>query len=115
MGGTGADVFYGGEGADTFYFDSHATEVDVVKDFHSGVDTVRVDDWALGLSSISTAFGYDGENGGGSSATYVFDTWRNELWFDENGMEADGHHLIGVIEGDDLVETDLDIAMPGPY
>ncbi|WP_318527631.1 calcium-binding protein [Actibacterium sp. XHP0104] len=43
-GGEGKDILSGGEGADAFYFDfMNLTQLDVIKDFEVGIDTIHLD------------------------------------------------------------------------
>ncbi len=49
VGGGGADILTGGAGADTFKLATVAGEADVITDFLSGTDLIRLDDLASGL------------------------------------------------------------------
>ncbi len=62
LGGAGSDYFLGGTGADYFIFNSdvQAGQSDVIGDFQTGVDQIRLPTYLRGsISVVDTAYGVD--------------------------------------------------------
>jgi Ca2+-binding RTX toxin-like protein len=100
VGGAGADLLTGGEGNDQFYFGSLTSGGDTISDFAKG-DLIVVsgkgfygiaqngflDDGITYLNSDSLTDSRNGPN-------FLYNKLTHTLWYDANGGEAGGSHLI---------------------
>lgn len=111
-GGVGDDVLYGGDGADVFYFKVN-DGTDTIKDFTSGLDKIALD-FELVASSGSTidfeyvSGTYDGTNASTNTVNVVQDD-TGQLYVDTNGQTAGGYTVVANVEGDQVVQSDLQI------
>jgi Ca2+-binding RTX toxin-like protein len=102
-GGLGHDVLTGGSGADNFFFAEApgAANSDVITDFASGADRLRLDDAffaaidALGIFALNDArfFAGAGATGGDdASDRVVYDTGTGNLYYDSDGSGLGAAH-----------------------
>ena len=102
-GGGGRNVLTGGEGADIFEFDTlkAAGGHDQIKDFLSGVDTIRVD---TGIFTALAAYGVGtldtGELTYGSTARQadqhlIYNAAKGHLIYDADGVGGEAGIIIG--------------------
>jgi Ca2+-binding RTX toxin-like protein len=109
-GGLGHDVLTGGSGADNFFFAEApgAANSDVITDFASGADRLRLDDAffaaidALGIFALNDArfFAGAGATGGDdASDRVVYDTGTGNLYYDSDGSGLGAAQLIAMLDG----------------
>jgi Ca2+-binding RTX toxin-like protein len=107
VGGGGADILTGGEGADVFVLQSLADAGDSITDFVSGVDMIKIDAAAFGLTTTGAAFSaiagsFDGTNAGENAcfakgdAALIYSMADNALYFDGNGS-AEGYTVLATL------------------
>jgi Ca2+-binding RTX toxin-like protein len=121
MGGGDLDTLTGGTGADSFIFDVRpgvsGLDADVVTDFTSGIDRIRLDARVmpeLGASGTLTAddprfFAAPGAAAGhDADDRLVYDTSSGQLYFDPDGSGAETAGLIATLAGP-LAATDITI------
>lgn len=114
-GGGGVDVLYGAAGADTFIFDDLAGTGDVVRDFITGLDQIRIHANAFGVNDL-TALSTNTATGAGLPASFGFtgpvlyiETFWKGLWIDPDGGDASNIiHIFGMETGS-LAFTDIEI------
>ncbi len=128
VGGWGSDTLVGGKGEDTFLFDKQPaggsfTDIDKIKDFTHGVDTLQFADWyAEVLSSILSYSGVlsaknfhaaPGAFAGVGETYFVYDTTRGILYFDASGDGTGRVHQVAVLKGaPTLAASDFFIEAP---
>lgn len=114
-GGDGADSMTGGANTDTFYYTSLAhggdeSSHDVITSFQQGgtQDKVWLDSGTFSAAAYYTSFSsvgaggyYDGSNAaiGSTSASIVFDTDLELVYYDSNGDNAGGQVVICELDG----------------
>jgi len=116
LGGTGEDLLYGGGGGDAFRYRTISELGDTIKDFKSGKDVLEFEsdtfavshDPATGALDASEFTVVDGFDPGSTdtTASFVFDTWSDALYFDQ-GATTEGYTLVvnlndAVIDIDDI-------------
>ena len=95
-GGNGNDKLSGGIGNDIFAFDSPiagATNIDLVADFTSGSDTIRLDstNYFQGLTPGQLAAAQFSSSGAtGAGPQIVYDQSNGALYYDSNGVGDGG-------------------------
>lgn len=111
-GGTGADQLAGGLGADTFYFTNRSEGTDTILDFsHAEGDNIF-----LQASQFSAPAGFQLASGVGfligagvhsvaQTATVLFDTQSNYLWFDPDGTGGSDRSLIAFLPNAPVVQA----------
>ena len=118
-GGEGEDVLFGGGGRDTFTYSDVSELGDTITDFKSGKDVLEFEGnaftvshdpstGALDASEFEVVDGFD-PGSSGTTASFVFDTSADALYFDQ-GEGAEGYTLVvnldeGVIDMDDIKIT----------
>ncbi|MDR0810304.1 MAG: hypothetical protein LBE86_14460 [Gemmobacter sp.] len=112
-GGAGIDWLTGGAGQDVFFFDRAGTVGrDMIVDFTSGVDTLRLD------KNVFGGFSYDGalraeDFVAGTAAMdrsdrLIYEQSSGNLWYDRNGSAKGGQVLIAELtDGTALVANDI--------
>lgn len=103
-GGAGVDDLTGGTGADTFLFAADDRSVDIVRDFESGTDVLRVKAMAWGIVwpggeavlSLDAAVGTGGQ--------FVYNTLSGDLIWDANGELAGGDVLVVALDSAPALE-----------
>ncbi|MDX2221600.1 MAG: hypothetical protein SFV21_02560, partial [Rhodospirillaceae bacterium] len=125
VGGGGADTLTGGAGADVFVYRAPSEGGDIITDFVSGEDAIRLDGAGFGLtgavaeganfSVIGQA--YDGANAGANAAfaanapTLVYSTATHALYYDANGAEPGGYAILATLQpGATLTAADIQLA-----
>ncbi len=131
-GAEGADSLTGGNGADRFYYEQQSDVftlennfTDTITDFVSGEDqfAFSISEFFEGgatqplpngrlsiLTDTAAPQTYDGTEGSTdlSQFVYIHVGTTHELYFDENGSTAGGHHLVATIEnGADIAASDI--------
>ena len=117
-GGTGNDTLSGGSGTDTFAFrEAGAANADVVTDFASNWDDIRLD--AAGFAAIGATgrfaaadvrfFAGAGATGGhDADDRVVYNTTTGQLFYDADGNGAGSAQLIATLQsGAALAATDI--------
>ena len=114
-GGIGIDVLYGGEGSDTFIFDDLTGTGDVVRDFISGLDHIRIHANAFGVTDLA-ALASNTATGAGLPASFGYigpvlyiETFWKGLWIDPDGGDASNMINIFGMETGSLAFTDIEI------
>jgi Ca2+-binding RTX toxin-like protein len=120
-GGTGNDVLTGGIGADNFFFTEApgAANSDVISDFTSGADKLRLDDaffagiGPLGRFALADARFYaaaDAAAGHDADDRIVYDSSTGALYYDADGSGAAVALLFATLQGAPaLVATDMTV------
>jgi Ca2+-binding RTX toxin-like protein len=118
-GGQGLDTMTGGAGADRFVFRLASSFGDVISDFASGVDSIRVHSRAvadlLPLGAVDAAH-FHVDVADGTGAQFVWDTQdpsgNGMLYFDADGSGAGAAVLVAVLTGlPELTGSDLVISL----
>ena len=96
---SGNDILWGGTGNDTFIFESAGTNTsDIVKDFASGQDKIRVSDGIFFkpamLSGIYIDMFFTGTAAQDVNDYFVYNKVTGDLYFDEDGNGAISQQLI---------------------
>jgi serralysin len=110
LGGPGNDVLSGGGGRDSFVFEDAPgpADADLVTDFRSGQDQLRLDDAAFAGIGALGQFAVDDERfafGDGLSAgadetdRIVYDTSAGNLYYDADGSGAGAALLFATLQG----------------
>ncbi|MBC7738446.1 MAG: hypothetical protein H7245_14800 [Candidatus Saccharibacteria bacterium] len=106
IGGRKLDLLTGGHGADSFVFKHRTGSGDVITDFASGVDRLRISDRVL--TGGLPAGGVDGSNfhldaaiGTGGQFVYcmIGETGQGALIWDGNGTDAAGEIVVALLDG----------------
>jgi len=116
IGGWGADVLTGGADGDVFQIERQADCGDILADFQSSVDLIRLE---------GSAFGYGNHAGGVAASAFVssaagvaldsndrfiFNTTTTALWYDRDGSGARAAILVAdLAEGSSLDFWDINI------
>ncbi|MGE4292687.1 MAG: FecR domain-containing protein [Desulfovibrio sp.] len=116
-GGLGHDKLAGGDGNDVFLFRSVTEGGDTITDFQQASGGCGDNDMLRFESSEFTYTNatwnashfvaedidgnYTGGAGSDSSAVFVYDTSGHQLWYDSNGNEDGGAHLVCTVGGAD--------------
>jgi trimeric autotransporter adhesin len=117
----GNDTITGGGGADSFEFVTapSASNADLITDFVSGVDKLRLDDgvhagigatgnFVAGDTRFAAGAGFT--SGQDASDRVIYDTSTGNLYYDSNGSAAGGVQLIATLEGaPGVVATDIGV------
>lgn len=113
-GGSGVDRLIGGGNADSFVFRLVSDMGDIIVDFTSGVDVIRIESGLFaGLSQGAPAEGqFALDQAQGTQGQFVFhmagEAAHRDLYWDANGTDAGGEVLIARLDpGAVLVATDL--------
>lgn len=98
-GGAGLDEMTGGAGRDIFRFVINDGHADVVTDFASGEDVLRIDRdaYAIDASVTEVVLSVDGPSGTG--AQFVFNSSNGELVWDANGSDNGGETVVATLVG----------------
>lgn len=114
-GGIGVDVLFGGSGSDTFIFDDLTGTGDVVRDFVTGTDSIRIHANAFGVTDL-VALAANTETGAGLPASFAtngpilyIETFWNGLWIDPDGGNASNMINIFGMETGSLAFSDIEI------
>jgi Ca2+-binding RTX toxin-like protein len=109
-GGTGNDLLTGGEGRDSFFFaeTAGASNADVIADFSSGADKIRLDDAIfVAAGAVGNLLAADPRfhaaagavSGQDAADRFVYDTVSGRLYYDGDGNGAAASLLIGTLQG----------------
>ena len=106
IGGRNLDQLTGGEGADSFVFDRRAGSGDVITDFASGEDRLRISDrmvgGALPAGGVADSdFHLDTAIGTGGQFVYRMtgETGQGALVWDANGIDAGSEFVVALLDG----------------
>ncbi len=102
-GGAGTDDLTGGTGEDTFLFAADDLAVDIVRDFESGTDVLRIKASVYGIVvsgapvlSVDAATGTDGQ--------FIYNTVSGDLIWDANGVLTGGDVSIVALDSAPALE-----------
>jgi len=109
VGGWGSDTLIGGKGADVFLFDkppagSSWADVDLIKDFGRGADTLQFDQMAFGeldagVLSADHFYAAPGAFAGIGETYLVYDTKNGILYYDRSGDGSGPVFQVAVLKG----------------
>jgi Ca2+-binding RTX toxin-like protein len=120
VGGAGNDVLEGGAGNDVFLFNAApgATNVDVIEDFASGADHLRLDnavytalgpDGALAAAAFNAGAGFTA--GQDASDRLIYDTTTGALYYDRDGSGiAASVQIATLADHPALLATDVQVS-----
>jgi Ca2+-binding RTX toxin-like protein len=120
LSGNGDDLAWDLPEADVFLFDvaPGSANADVIVQFHSGVDRIRLD--ASVMPTLGASGGFSASDarfhaGAGANAGHdtddrvVFDTSSGELWYDGDGSGSGAAQLVATVSNGSLVATDIEV------
>ncbi|WP_151717224.1 calcium-binding protein [Gemmobacter serpentinus] len=110
QGGTGADLLTGGAGADAFVFGALSEGGDIITDFISGTDTIRISTALGGGLSVGVLPGAAFHIGpvGHASDRIIWHPSDNTVWFDVDGTGAAAPVLLATLQpGATLTTQDI--------
>ena len=109
VGSWGSDTLIGGKGADTFLFDTIPAgnswrDVDLIKDFKAGKDTIAFDQETFaaleaGVLSADDFYAAPGALSGQNGQHIVYDTKNGILYYDPSGDGSDYVYQVAVLKG----------------
>ncbi|MBC3873051.1 calcium-binding protein [Undibacterium flavidum] len=124
-GGTGNNVLAGGYGADTFVLNDYHVipfgpiiqPTNLIADFVSGVDKIRVQDPVQGINlqsgPIDPAYFVTGTAAVDNNDYFIYDRATGSLYFDADGNGGDAKILIATLLGHpDLKAGDIETYIP---
>jgi len=113
-GGGGADALHGGAGVDTFVFGTalHATNLDTILDFTSGIDRIALDDSIFaafaGQSTVASSALYIGGAAHDADDRLIYDSASGTLMYDSDGAGVGTAQAFAVLSaGLSLTEHDF--------
>jgi Ca2+-binding RTX toxin-like protein len=100
----GADVLTGGGGADRFQFTTLQNLADTITDFTVPEDKIVISATAFGGGLVAGAavqltYGNGIPAPSGTGGQFLFDDFTENLYFDQNGINAGGLFHIAVVQG----------------
>jgi Ca2+-binding RTX toxin-like protein len=117
-GNLGNDQLHGQGGADSFVFSdrAEAANADVIADFASGIDEIRLNAEAMPTLGAAGEFSADDARfyaAAGATAGHdaddrvIYNTTTGELFYDQDGSGSLGAELIATVGGDAVAATDI--------